>query len=378
MGRSETIGKLEEQLQKIAAENEAVSMSVAVARGGETAWKYALGYADKETGALATPDTVYRVASVSKPLACMAVLTLVDEGRAELDRDISDYLGYAVRNPYYPESPITLRQLMTHTSTLTERGSYSRVLVGDMPPYKLSEILAEGCPGYSRDNYLNARPGERFEYSSFGTGIMGAVAERITGKRFAAFAHERIFGPLGLDAGFDPESLSGRSRIAKPYEVGGMSTGQNPEWLKKSLELKKLLSGLPVGEAYRTAQGNAYLRPSDMAAIMGVFFGGGSVRGVRILSKQSVDEMLKLQFADKNVATGLNLWHMDYLMPGTHLLGHYGRAFGALSAMAFDPSAQIGAAVFTNGVRDISEGRFAHNVACTQAMRLLIAAADEL
>ena len=121
-----------------------MSMSVTGVCGNEICFLHALGYSDITSKTPATTDTVYRLASVSKPLACMTAMTLIDDGKALLDHDIGDYLGYRVRNPFYPDAPITLRHLMTHTSTIIEGGSYNRIAVGDLPAYKLSEILRDG------------------------------------------------------------------------------------------------------------------------------------------------------------------------------------------------------------------------------------------
>ncbi len=148
---------------------------MAATKDGDLVFEGAWGLRDRDNGLPVTPDSLFRMASVTKPISAMAMMTLVDEDKVQLDADIGEYLGYQVRNPRWPDVPVTLRQLMTHTSTLVERGSYNKILAGGMPAYKLSEVLQHGSLGDDPDNWLPDRPGTRYDYSSFGSGVMGAV-----------------------------------------------------------------------------------------------------------------------------------------------------------------------------------------------------------
>jgi CubicO group peptidase (beta-lactamase class C family) len=371
-GEFDMIGKATEALERVAASHGVVGLSAAAICNGRLIFEGALGLRDKENELPATPNTVYRMASVTKHISAMTLMTLVDEGRAELDADVSDYLGYCVRSPYWPDVPITLRQLMTHTSGLVERGSYNRILSGEMPPYKLSDVLKPGGPGDDLDNWLPDKPGIRYDYSSFGTGVMGAVGEKLSGHKFAELVRRRIFEPLGLrDAALDVGALAG-VELAKPDAAGGIV---DTEWLRKSLENKQRLCALPVGEAYRAAQGNGYMRARDLLTVTQVLLGGGVSKGVRILSENSVKEMCAVQFDDGFIRSGLNLHHYDHLAP-QRLTGHYGRAFGALAVFMFDPQRKAAAAVLCNGAQMEPDGRgvWGNTMFCTQAIQALWAA----
>jgi len=357
--------QLNDMLEKIAKETQTVSLSAAALFKDEVIWTYAFGYSDKGNKIIATTKTVYRIASASKQIACLVMMTLVDSGKLNLDEDISVYLGYKVRNPYYKDIPITCRQLMTHTSTIIEHASYNKILSGDLPPYQLSEILPEHAKGYSEKNFLNAEPGKGYCYSSFGTGILGAIAECITGKKFAVYAREKIFKPLGLDASFDLADISETSDIAVSYEVGGPQNAETTEWLKKSLANKKKLYDLPIGQAYRIPQGNVYIRAQDLACLMQVFLNDGAVNGKRIISEKSIAEMTKKQFSDKNRTSGLGLFHLDYLEKG--MMGHFGRAYGAFSFTAFNIKEKKAAVVLMNGT-DPKQDEHGNNSTCTRAL----------
>jgi CubicO group peptidase (beta-lactamase class C family) len=364
--------RLREELMRIAEETGTVSLSFCTLREQEITCCDCFGLRNRERNEETTVDTYYRMASVSKVISGMAVMTLVDAGKLSLDADIGDYLGYRVRNPYYPDDPITLRHLMTHTSTLIETGSYNKICAGEMPPYLLSEMLPEGAPGYSVDNYLNARPGTAYSYSSFGSGMMGTIIEKVTGMRFCDYATKAIFDPLGLTCRYDPQDLPEGAAVATPYEVApDEKDNRGEEWLKNSLKNKAILYALPVGEAYRMAQGNLHAKPSEMARLMMVLINGGVSRGVRILSEEAVAEMKKVQFDDGVNVHGLNLMQFDRrIVPDRYIIGHFGRAYGAFNAFFFDDDTKNGAIFCMNGT-DAKSCDLGFTVTCE---RLLCAA----
>ena len=98
--------------------------AVVVAKDGEIVYEYYYGYADKKAKEPITESTYFRLASVTKLVSAIRTMQLVEQGTLDLDQDISAYLGYDIRNPYHRKTPITLRMLMTHTSSLNPYGGY--------------------------------------------------------------------------------------------------------------------------------------------------------------------------------------------------------------------------------------------------------------
>ncbi len=139
------------------------------------------------------PDLRMRVASISKLFVAVGALKLVDAGRLNLDADVSSVLGYELRNPAYPSVPITLRQLLAHTSTLRDAERYNIALPGT-----LRDLLAEP----SRFDAAHA-PGKHFHYSNINFGVIGALIERATGQRFDHYMREAVLVPAGTEAGFN-------------------------------------------------------------------------------------------------------------------------------------------------------------------------------
>ena len=392
------------KLDALNKEMETSGMGLAAAIDGDVKFTYYYGMQNKEKNIPVSDKTIFRAASVTKHMSAMVLMILRDRGLCDLDTDIGEYLGYQCRNPFYPEYPITLRHLMTHTSTYIEAGAYNRICAGEMPPYKLSEVLPFDAPGFAEDSYLHCKPGEQYSYSSFGSGIMGCIAEKITGKKFADLAKEVLFDPIGIEAAYDPRMLLYPENVAVSYEPMGIKSEspetqdklkEQQEWLQKSLENKRKLYDLPIGEAYRIAQGNVHIKPTEVLEIQYVFMHGGVAKnGKRILSEDAVNEMMKVQFSeapggksDENlrfhaesrghvykggagIVTGLNLHLSDKMIPGVNLVGHSGRAYGVFTTTQWEMKTNTGICIMTNGTNPMN-GDGGGTKAIVDALRLV-------
>lgn len=161
----------------------------------------------------ATIDDPVRVASISKLAIALAVMRLVDQGAVDLDRDISDTLGWRVRSPHFPDQPITLRLLLSHQSSLTDTAGY--IVPMDQP---LAEYLAQPDAWDAMHP-----PGGFFRYANLNFPLVAAVMEAATGRRFDRIMAEELFDPLGLEACFNwstcPEAA--RTRAITLYRPDG-------------------------------------------------------------------------------------------------------------------------------------------------------------
>jgi CubicO group peptidase (beta-lactamase class C family) len=146
-----------------------------------------------DAGAPARPvgiDDPVRVASISKLVAGIGVMRLVDQGKLDLDRDAGEYLGWPLRNPAFPDQKITLRMLMSHVSTVTDNADYILPLDGD-----LSVVLAD-----KKAWDETHRPGSYFRYANFNLPIIASIMEAATGERFDRLMARLVIEPLKLDA----------------------------------------------------------------------------------------------------------------------------------------------------------------------------------
>lgn len=311
-------------------------LSAGVMVDGQLVCTAVAGWADVENQRPVMPNTVFQWASVSKTVTVTAAMILYDEQRFELDDDVGDYLPFPVRNPACPDTPITFRQLMTHTSSILDNETvYGATYTEGDSPLPLGEFVRgyvePGGEFYDADqNFDYECAGNYSEYSNIAVGLLGHAVEQIAGQPFDDFCQERIFAPLGIgEASFHLANLD-LDNVAVPYEPapGGGATRMEH-----------------VGYA---TYPDGLLRASvpGLARFLGMMARGGSFEGERILEEGTIDEMRRVQFPDLDDTQGL-VWYYDFDGP---LLGHDGSDCGASSLMFFDPATGNGALLVANGL----------------------------
>jgi CubicO group peptidase (beta-lactamase class C family) len=176
------------------------AVSVAVISDGRLAWAKAWGVADIERATPATPETLFQAASMSKPVAAMAALSLVQEGRLTLDDDVNRWLRRWRVPPHEWEadSPVTLRRLLSHTAGLTVHG-FPGYAPGMAVP-SVEQLLAGRPPANTGAVTVSTRPGELWRYSGGGTTVVQLLVEEVSGVPFARFAKERVLDAVGMSA----------------------------------------------------------------------------------------------------------------------------------------------------------------------------------
>jgi CubicO group peptidase (beta-lactamase class C family) len=167
------------------------SLAVAVARDGKILWEAGFGWADREKRTPATEHTMYSLASVSKPITTTGLLVLKQRGLVDLDRPVNDYLGEAKLKAWVGDArAATVRRVANHSAGLP---THARRFYEDEPyrrPPMDETILRYGN--------LVRPPGEQFDYSNLGYGILDYVIARRSGKSYADFMREEVFLPLGM------------------------------------------------------------------------------------------------------------------------------------------------------------------------------------
>jgi CubicO group peptidase (beta-lactamase class C family) len=360
------------------------SLSALAIRDGKVAYQNAFGhrYIDLAIPAASKPartDTLYRIASISKLITTLGALRLVEEGKLALDRDISEYLGYTLRNPNFPNDPITARMLMTHTSSLRDDGGYYWEA-----KIALKDVLVPGGSLYAKGEFWTkkAKPGAYFEYANLPWGVLGTVMERVSGERFDRLMNRAVFDPLELSGGFNPAEFSAEklantaTLYRKRTEIGGKEIW-NPSgpWVPQ-VDDYSTTAPVPRADArYVIGSNGTAFGPQGAAPVL---MNDGMHAGRVFLSKKSVDEMLSVQWRANGKSGGesngetayggakdaMNAWGLgtqhflditgkgagDRLVDasGFTAVGHLGDAWGLTSAFVFDRKSKNGM-IFMHG-----------------------------
>ena len=180
------------------------------ARRGRPAFARAEGLANIAAGRAMTVDTPVRIASISKLVATLGFMTLVEAGKVALDDDAGDILGFRLRHPLFPAERITPQRLLSHTAGLRNGPSYP---VGFGRP--LEAALTPGGAQWDDGAWFGPAgepPGEWFAYADVNVAVIAQIIERISGQRFDRFMTERLFRPLGLDCGYNWSGVSQAAR----------------------------------------------------------------------------------------------------------------------------------------------------------------------
>ncbi|MBC7987574.1 MAG: serine hydrolase [Sphingomonadaceae bacterium] len=326
------------------------------------------GLADPATGRRLTPDDPVRIASISKLIVALGVLRLVERGTLDLERDVSLYLGWRLRNPEHPDVVITLRRLLSHTSGLRDGDDIYVIPLGG----SVRATLANPEVWDARER------GFYFAYSNLNFPVIASVVERATGERFDRVMAREVFAPLGLDACFNWTTCSD-ARLARAVvlrdEHGAvvrddLRGARPPCAVVPDANGGCELSGYALGDngALFSPQGGARVSVEDLAAIGRVLLNRGVHEGRRFLSPQTVAYMTTPVWADDGsngdssngyyCAYGLAVQIIgvggcpDPFGDGRVRVGHTGDAYGVVSGLWVDPEAGTGVAYFATGVSD--------------------------
>ncbi len=306
---------------------------VSVVKDGQVLFQKGYGYADVEEKKPVLPDqTLFRPGSVSKLFTATAVMQLVEQGKLDLDRDVNDYLDFALPKTY-PE-PVTLRQLLTHTGGFEE--TLKNLFVAhesDIKPLRTYLV-----------NEMPARiflPGKIPSYSNYGFTLAGYIVERVSGEKFERYIENHILKPLGMNNSTFEQPLP--PQLGPQMSKGYLSASKKPrdfEWVQAA----------PAGALTTTA--------ADMTQFMLAFLQDGAVDGVSILKPETVRQMETRQFEFDPMLPGLGITFMEYLIDPVRIIAHGGDTVYFHSDMILVPDAHLGYFLSYNSLgKDVGGGR---------------------
>lgn len=337
-----------------------------------------------------TAAHLIRVASVSKLVAALGTMRLVEKGKLDLDRDVGDYLGYPVRNPAFPDEPVTLRRLLAHTSSLRDGDGYA------LP---LGRTLKDELANASHWDQAHA-PGAYFTYSNFNSVVIATVMEAATGERFDHLMRRLVLKPLEIEGCFNWAACPPKAapRAAVLYRTGPDETEWHPAgpWVAQVDDLKGKLPACPVRResddascdlnAYRPGTNGALFSPQgglrisvlDLAKIARLIANEGMLGRKRLLKPETVRAMLTPQWRYDPVAKngdtekgsmcayGLSVHLLnevkhadcrdDLFADGRKWAGHLAEAYGLYGGLWIDPDSRRAAIYFVTGTNDDPRG----------------------
>ena len=361
--------KLDNQLAAIVGDvrQPLASLSVLAIRRGQPVYQQQFGdrYLPAQGGQSlpVTADTLFRIASVSKMMTTLALMRLVEQHQLQLDQDVGIYLGFSLRNPYFPTQAITLRSLLSHTSSLRDAGGYFWGA-----ERSLRDVFTAGGDAMWANN---AAPGRYFSYANLNWGVIGTVMEKVTGERFDRLMRRLLLAPMGLRGGYNPAEFS-------PGELNDMATlyrkrpadsetwQPDGPWIAQADDVHVQAPVQPAGldnyvigsnATIFSPTGGLRISAADMGKIMQMLLAGGRYRGQQLLQPASIALMFTRHWqlaadggngdSDQGLFRAWGLGNQQFDADGARgnglvaearfsAAGHLGDAYGLRSAFVLD------------------------------------------
>ena len=386
-------------------EHPILGAAIGVIKDGQVAFSGTVGVKSPGGEAL-TPDTRYRIASISKLVTAVGVWQLIEQGRIDPEADVSPLLGFRLRNPAYPDTPITVRMLLSHTSSIRDGGIPGGYNIPFGQP--ISAFFTEGSPCHVARCWApeGEAPGVYFAYCNMNYCLLGSVIENASGQRFDRYMKQHIFDPMGLGCSYNVSDLD-------PAQVGTLYRKLREDGVQDPIEgvwtpqCDDFSQGLPdteyAGYAIGTngslfgPMGSLRISVNELCRIMLMFCQGGRYGDAQILRPETLERMFAPAWTfDPQSQNGDN-YHglMNCYGMGPHIFtntdggdrmvigqdlpfaGHTAEAYGLVGGMGFDRGRGNGIVYFVEGIgSDMAKCAGHHSAFYCWEEDLLAAAAD--
>lgn len=337
--------------------------SAAVVVADRLAWSHGYGWADITREIRMTDETLLNIGSVSKTVTATAVMQFWEAGQFDLDANINEYLPFVLANPRFPNAAITVRQLLTHRSSIKDGPAYGASYSCGDPTISLADwiegYLTPGGDYYdAQENFHVWGPGTRNPpeqpraYSNVGFGLLGYLVERVANTSFREYCRDKIFAPLGMDqTGWFLSEIE-TSNHAIPYTLlpddFELSEGQTLNTLLPAAgaTLESLRPGTHFPHCLYSFPNypDGLVRTSvrELARFLMAYINGGILDAAGILRGETVRMMLS------NRHFGRALCWDEIPRNGETMWGHGGGDPGIATRMAFRPDDGVGVIMFFN------------------------------
>jgi CubicO group peptidase (beta-lactamase class C family) len=356
-GSGRSLGsELDHYFAGIMQKQQFVALGACLIVGDSIRWDGYYGYSNLEAKRPLKRNDIFQLASLSKTVTATALMKLYEKGMFQLDDDINNYLPFKVRNPNFPEKPITYRMLLTHTSSLEDVLSnglkvpkgvpYPRGVAGDsnMPLSELmKELFTPGGKYYSGEYFSTSEPGTKYSYSNFAFSLIGYLVETIAKKDFSEYCKDNIFQPLGMTSTAWRLRDLDTSRVVFGY---GFPDNDSIPVYKRIQHFGE--PGYPAGNL-RTSM-------HDFATFVGAFMNKGRQNDYQLLKPETVELMTNPQ-GIKNISTrafkitDIGLAWLIFDVEGEQLYSMNGFSGSIFTNTYFSPKNRTGIIYFYTGIR---------------------------
>lgn len=363
---------LEDQLQTTVNNFNLMGLSVWVATNNQEN-TYHFGLRDFDRTLPINNDTKFRIASISKAVTALGLLKLYHQGAFELDEDISLALGYILKNPQFPNTPITYQMLLSHQSSLQDGSGYNNFLnatYNNNPIPNINELLLPGGTYYTPDMWRQENPGSYYAYSNINFGLIATLIEKLSGERFDIFMKNEILNPLQITGSYNLQDLTNINDLSVLYRFQGGTWV--PQWdnYQGVMPPPPDLSNYEIGTngVYFSPQGGLRISAQELGKFLS--FLKGDFVDENIISQNTLN-LMKTQVWDYNGNNGdnyfglFNRWslglHHANINPGDQIcnlgtystfIGHPGEAYGLVSNAYIAENESIKFSFLINGIRD--------------------------
>jgi CubicO group peptidase (beta-lactamase class C family) len=321
------------------------SMSACLIHNTTILWKNSYGFSDLEEQESANNKTIYIVASITKTITSTALMQLYEQGFFTLDDDVNDYLPFSLRNPNFPDDPITIRMVLSHSSSLrTDPLAYHWLNYSNPPPIPFypdpwleQYLLANGTYYIDEIWDQNHRPGTYMQYANINYDIAAYLVQLLSGQPFYEYCNEHLFIPLGMNrTSFRLPDLP-IDDVAFPYLFHNGTYEKLPHYQ---------LLHYPIGGLMTTVD--------DLSCFLIAHMNGGVYNGTRILQNDTVALMHSIQPPGNiyyNYRYGLGWMILEKPLRNKVYIGHSGDIPGAHTRMYIDQSDNTSIICFFNSDR---------------------------
>ena len=328
--------KAEAAIQQLMQTTPVVGLSVAVVKNNKIIYNHSFGYKDLDQRLPLQNDNIFRIASISKSFTSSAIMQLIAKKQISLDQDVSELVGFKIRNPKFPNTIITLKMLLSHRSSINDSEGY----------FSLDAIDPSKNPNWEK-SYNAYEPDKGYMYCNLNYNLAGTILEKMTGVRFDKYIQQQILDPLGLYGGYNVNTLDS-NLIAKIYEFKRDSAkfiNSQSAYAPRTEEINNYTMGRSTPIFSPT--GGMKISAHDLAEYMIMHSQLGKHKGKRIIPKNLSKQMQAIISEEENY--GMALETSTQLIPGKTMIGHTGVAYGLYSIMFFEPKEKIGFVVISNG-----------------------------